>query len=251
MISSSDGRLGCQRRTSRARSALATRTGGSPARRGPTACGTSWPTSRAVASSTSRMLKPPPLPRLQTRGCVRAAVPGRGRLEREQVRVGEVRDVDVVADARPVGRRVVVAEDRQRRAALGGREDVRDEVRLGVVVLAERLRGPGDVEVAQRHAAQPVRPAVPLQRRLERALRLAVRVDRPEWRVLGDRRLVGRAVDRGRRGEDEPLHARLARGLQQRDPARDVVAVVRAPGRGSTHRRASVPRNGGSPRSAR
>ena len=48
-------------------------------------------------------------------GVVRAAVARRGRLEREQVRIGEVRDVDVVADARPVGRRVVVAEDRQGR----------------------------------------------------------------------------------------------------------------------------------------
>ena len=46
---------------------------------------------------------------------VRARIAGRGRVDAAQVRVGEVGDVDVVADARPVGRGVVVAEDRQRR----------------------------------------------------------------------------------------------------------------------------------------
>ena len=50
---------------------------------------------------------------------------------------------------------------RRRRSAAGravGRpEDVRDEVGLGVVVLAERVGRAGDVEVAQGHAAQPVR----------------------------------------------------------------------------------------------
>ena len=67
-------------------------------------------------------------------------VAGGGRLEREQVRVGEVRDVDVVADARAVGRRVVVAEQRERAASLGRAKDVRDEVRLRIVVLAECAR---------------------------------------------------------------------------------------------------------------
>ena len=72
---------------------------------------------------------------------VRPGVARRGRLEREEVRVGEVGDVDVVADAGPVGRRVVVAEERQLAPRAGGRgEDVGDEVGLGVVVLAERAR---------------------------------------------------------------------------------------------------------------
>ena len=89
----------------------------------------------------------------------------RGRLDRPQVRVGEVRDVDVVADARPVRGRVVVAEDGQLGAALGGGQDVRDEVGLGVVVLAERVGRAGDVEVAEAHAAEPVGRAVPARAR--------------------------------------------------------------------------------------
>ena len=43
-------------------------------------------------------------------------VAGRRRLDRPEVGVGEVGHVDVVADARPVAGRVVVAEDRQRSA---------------------------------------------------------------------------------------------------------------------------------------
>ena len=71
----------------------------------------------------------------------RPRIVGRGRLEGEQVRVGEVGDVDVVADARSVGRRVVVAEERQRLGpSRPAREDVRDEVGLGVVDLAVPAR---------------------------------------------------------------------------------------------------------------
>ena len=69
------------------------------------------------------------------------------------------RDVDVVADAGPVGRRVVVAEERQRparprrRARTFGMRWV-----SGSWSSPSALGGAGDVEVAQRHAAQPVAP---------------------------------------------------------------------------------------------
>ena len=84
---------------------------------------------------TSRTEKPLPLPRLQIR-----CSPGGGGVEGEQVGLGEVGDVDVVADAGAVGGRVVVAEDGDRlAAALGDLEDERDQVRLGVVALAVAL----------------------------------------------------------------------------------------------------------------
>ena len=102
---------------------------------------------------TSRIENPPPTPRLHARNSSVLRVARRGRLDRPQVRVGEILDMDVVADARAVRRGVVVAEHGQRLAALGRREDVGDEVGLGVVVLAELVRGTGDVEVAQAHAA--------------------------------------------------------------------------------------------------
>ena len=105
-------------------------------------------------------------------------------------------------------------------------QDVRDQVGLRVVDLAERLGGAGHVEVAQGDAAQPVGSAVPGERRLERPLRLAVRVDRPEGGVLGDRCRVRDSVDRRGRGEHQALDLRGTRGLEQRHPAGDVVAVV-------------------------
>ena len=134
--------------------------------------------------------------------------------------------MDVVADRRAIRRRVVVAEQRERRAALDREQRVRDEVRLGPVDLAKPLRRARDVEVPQDHAPEPVRLAVPVEGALERPLRLAVRVDRAERVVLLDRRSRRDAVGRRRRAEHEAPHAGLAGGLEQGDPAGHVVAVV-------------------------
>ena len=170
--------------------------------------------------------EPAAAPEIEGQRLVRARIAGGGRLDRAQVRVGQVRHVDVVPDARPVRGRVVVAEEGQRQAALGGEQDVRDEMGLGVMVLAQRRRRAGDVEVAERDAAQAVRPAVPGQRRLEAALGLSVRVDRAERGVLGDRRGIGDAVDRRARGEDQPQDTGGAGGLEQCDTAGHVLAEV-------------------------
>ena len=62
---------------------------------------------------------------------------GHGLLQREHVRAAEVLDVDVVADRGAVRRRVVGAEDRDALAlARRGLQHERDQMRLGVVVLA-------------------------------------------------------------------------------------------------------------------
>ena len=74
------------------------------------------------------------------------------RLERQNVGVGQVGDVDVVADAGTVRGRIVVAIDLDVRAlAQGHLEHERDQVGLGPMVLADvaaRVRA-GGVEVAQ------------------------------------------------------------------------------------------------------
>src|SRR4029077_3446260 len=79
----------------------------------------------------------------------RAPIAWGGRLDRPQVRVGQIGDVDVVPDARAVGGRIVVAEDRQLGPAAGGAQDGRDQVRLRIVILAELVRGARDVEIAK------------------------------------------------------------------------------------------------------
>jgi hypothetical protein len=60
--------------------------------------------------------------------------------------VRQVADVDVVADAGPVGGRVVVAEQGDGIARLDRPEDVRDQVRLGVVQLAVRSVAPATLK---------------------------------------------------------------------------------------------------------
>ena len=60
------------------------------------------------------------------------------------VRVGEILDVDVVTHAGPVFCWVVVPKDRNVGFSTERRgEDERDQVRLGLVVLAEIARGRG------------------------------------------------------------------------------------------------------------
>ena len=75
------------------------------------------PDDRSAAASTSRTRTRRRCPRLQTSGSSVRGSPGAVASSAAQVGVGEVRDVDVVADAGAVRRRVVVAEQRQRRAA--------------------------------------------------------------------------------------------------------------------------------------
>ena len=106
---------GVQPSTSRARSVAATSTGGSPARRGPKRVRDGPPDHGSAAASTCRTLNPALEPRLQTSDAPGAA-PARP-LERQEMGVGQVHDVDVVPDGRAVGCRVVVAEERHRRAA--------------------------------------------------------------------------------------------------------------------------------------
>ncbi len=60
-------------------------------------------------------------------------------LQREQMSIGQVGDVDVVADARAVRCRVVIAIDANRLAAPQSHvENQRNEVRLGLVIFASR-----------------------------------------------------------------------------------------------------------------
>ena len=143
---------------------------------------------------------------------------------------GDVHDVDVVPDTRAVGRRAIRPEQPEPVvAALGRREQARDDVGLRSMVLAVRAGRAARVEVAEREVLQAVGRLVPAQRALERPLRLAVAVARTPGHLLGDRRALRLAV--GRRGgrEDEAGRARLDHRVQQVDAA-DEVGAVEPPG---------------------
>jgi len=147
--------------------------------------------------------------------------------EGQDVRLGQVDDVDVVADARAVGRGVVVAEDGDGRAlAEGHLQDERDEVGFGVVVLAALGRAAGCIEVAQAGVAQAVRDVQPVQHPLDRVLALAVRRAGHDRLGLGDRDPLGPVEQVGGRREDEPPDAACHSRLEHVGGKDDVVAQV-------------------------
>src|SRR5208283_5586000 len=121
---------------------------------------------------------------------VDAVLAGPAGRQRTQVRVGQVADVDVVADAGPVGGGVVVAEDLHRAAFGRGGQHVGDEVGLRVVPLAEPaaagLLCAGHVEVAQAHRAEPVHPGELGQGGVDGDLGRAVGTGRAGGIGLGD-----------------------------------------------------------------
>ena len=72
-----------------------------------------------------------------------------------------------------------------------GAQDVRDQVRLGLVILADAAARAGDVEVAQADRPDPVREAERRDHLIDRQLRRPVGVLGAWRRRLGDRHLSG------------------------------------------------------------
>ena len=165
------------------------------------------------------------------------------RLQRFDVRIGEIGDVHVIALARAVRRRVVVAEDLQAAAAGGRLDGPWDEVDLRRMILADLTLGvgAGRVEIPQRDVADVVRAAEMRQRVFDRQLRLAVAVDRLLRMRLDNRRLDRLAVCRARRRKDKVLDRLLRHRLQHAQRAEDVIAVIL---RRQPHRLADVEKGG-------
>ncbi|ABA48535.1 hypothetical protein BURPS1710b_3148 [Burkholderia pseudomallei 1710b] len=153
------------------------------------------------------------------------------RVERRDVAAREIDDVDVIAHAGAVGRRVVAAEHAQL-LELAHRDlrDVRHQVvrNAGRVLADEAAFVRADrIEVAQRRDAPGRIGGFDIaQDLLGHQLRLAVRVGRRKRERLVDRRALGYAVYGRRRAEHDPLHGALAHHAQQRQQAVEVVAVV-------------------------
>ncbi len=151
-------------------------------------------------------------------------------IERAHMRVGQVGDMDVIADRRAVRRRIVDPVDLDRiAAAQRGTQHARDQMSFRVVVLADLAIcvGARRVEVAQRRIAQIISLGVPVQGPLDRQLGLAIGVERGLRGGLADWHLVRHAVDRAGRREHDRAHAGLAHRSQQRQRAADIIAVVK------------------------
>ena len=141
----------------------------------------------------------------------------------------QIAHMDIVADAGPVGRGVVVAEDGDVRARAGrGLQHQRDQVCLGVVLLARLARcvGARGVEIAQRHRRHSVGCTSIPQDHLAHQLGAAVGIDRLLPHVLDHRQPLGQAVGRAAAGKDDRAHVVGTHRLDERHHGSDVVAVV-------------------------
>ena len=157
-------------------------------------------------------------------------------LQGENVSVGEVGDVDVVADAGAVVGRVIFAEDFNGGAAAEGDvEDEGDEVRLGFVgfsagddtaSLSTVFRGSGNVEIAERGGAQAVDLVEPVEHVLDEELGLAVGIGWLEGGGFGDRNGLRLAVDGCGGAEDQAPGAGGVNRFQQGKGGGSIVAEV-------------------------
>src|SRR5262245_64951060 len=109
--------------------------------------------------------------------CISCSAPSHGQyagarsfcekmIERFDVSAGEVADVHVIAHGRAVGRVVIGSKELKKWSlSLRRRDDERDEVGLGGVVLSDLPIGigPGSIEVAQIYVPQAVSPLGPIQ----------------------------------------------------------------------------------------
>ena len=138
-------------------------------------------------------------------------------IEGQNVGLGQVVHVDVVADAGAVGGVVIAAEYGDRLAGQHGAQQQRDQVGFGLVLLAKlpfRVAA-GGVEIPEADAGEVVNLVEPAKKRLHHDLRLAVRIHRVNRRGLGDRRDGRVAVNRRRGREDNVPTAGFHHGPQQ------------------------------------
>jgi len=153
------------------------------------------------------------------------------RRQGEQVGGGQVRDVDVVADAGAIRGRVVVAIQQQLVALpVGHLEDDGDQVAFRAVPLAEPAHRARGVEVPQAGGGKAERLALPRQHQVHRQFGGGVGVARADRRVLGQLPGPGGVVHRAGGGEDQPRRPRGPHGVEDGHRSRhvDVPVQVRA-----------------------
>ena len=149
------------------------------------------------------------------------------RLHREHVRLREVDDVYVIADAGAVQGRVVGAEDFAfLRLPQRNLEDVGNQVCLNAVMFAELFAGPGGIEITQCDKFQSVQFLIPTQQFFENELTFTVGVDRVLRQRLGHGHRLRHAEGGAGGAEHELPHASLDGGLEEVYAIGHVVAEI-------------------------
>ena len=148
-------------------------------------------------------------------------------IEREPVGLGKIHDVNVVADARAVGRRIVGAKDLNARfLAERDFEDIGDDVRFLPVMFAKFLGASGGVKIPEANIGQAVLPVIPIKNALEHQLGFAVRIDGLFRLVFSDRHMLRYTKDGAGGGEDEFADAGLNATFEEIDAIGNVVAKI-------------------------
>lgn len=149
--------------------------------------------------------------------------------EGAEMGIGDVQNVDVVADASAVGGRIVGAKDFELgNRAKGGVENFGDEVSFDAMGFAAQGGSASDIEIAEGGVMKAGVGAIVREDFLEAEFRFAVGIDGILRMVLGDGNSVRLAVSGGRRGKDEFPHAMASYGIEEIDAAGDVGGIKRA-----------------------
>ena len=92
-------------------------------------------------------------------------------LQREDVRLGKIFNVNVIPDARPIRRWIVATEDFDDIALpKGDLNHKRDKVSLRIMVFALTLRASRSIEISQGSVSQSLCPMRPVQNALNKIL---------------------------------------------------------------------------------
>jgi len=149
--------------------------------------------------------------------------------ESADVRIGNVEDVNVIADAGAIGRRVIGAEDFELgNDSQGGIENERDEMCFDAMGFATFGRGAGGVEIAEGGVVEAGVGAIVGEDFLEAEFGFAVGVDGIFRVIFGDGDGVGFAVGGGGGGEYEFFHPVARHRIKKIDAAGNIGSVERA-----------------------
>ncbi|CDN46185.1 hypothetical protein BN871_LH_00030 [Paenibacillus sp. P22] len=150
-------------------------------------------------------------------------------LDGEHMGVGKVADMDVIADAAAVCRRVIFSEYRDMAPlAQCCLEHDRNQMRLGIMILSDSpaFVSACGIEIPKGYEPESMRPVEPANHFFHRQLRFPIGIGRLRAVQLGDRHLLRLSISRSRAGEDDPAHAGAVHRFQQAQRSIDVVMVV-------------------------
>jgi len=150
-----------------------------------------------------------------------------GFAESQNMRVGEIEDVNVIANTGPIRRVVVGAVNFEVRFFTERHlQHSRNEVRLRSMVFAKFLGCAGGIEVAQANKFHSMNLVVPAQNFLEREFGFTVGTNGTRLRGFVDWQAIRRTKKGACRRKDDPPHTSRDHGIEQIQSIANIVAKI-------------------------